>query len=112
MCSLCEIDCISIIELNNYIKAKHLADFNCEHCDFQTSSKIILPKHINIMHREPADQTSDIHNCNVCDKQFYAIWNLNNHIKIIHGSYPEKSVLKKQKNLPPRLLVCPPMYHK
>ena len=97
MCSLCEIECTSSTDLSNHIKAKHSSQFNCQDCEFQGSSQIILSKHLNLRHREQAEQSEDTHKCSECGKQFSAVWNLNNHVRDIHGVKEECSYLKKGK---------------
>ena len=97
ICSLCEIQCTSSNDLFKHITSKHISEFNCQECDFQASSQIILSKHMNLRHREMPEQTDDTHKCTECGEQFSALWNHNNHVRDIHGVKEDCAYFKRGK---------------
>ena len=58
--------------------------YNCDCCDFQGSSQIILNKHINTKHRDQDNQLVGTLKCQDCNAQFSAKWNLMNHKRDVH----------------------------
>ena len=83
-CGICSTEFSSNNEFRNHIKIKHITQFNCENCDFQGSSKIILTKHLNLKHRNKEDQENGTLICSNCKDQFSSLWNLNNHMRDTH----------------------------
>ena len=57
-CGICGLEVSSNNDFRNHIRATHTSNFNCDQCDFQGSSKIILIKHTNLKHRAPEHQAS------------------------------------------------------
>ena len=84
-CSICNEDMLSGKDFRRHINEKHLSEFNCQECDFQASSQIILSKHTNLRHRKPNEYSEPTHKCEQCTAQFSAIWNLYNHVRDTHG---------------------------
>ena len=85
ICHLCAQELISCNGFRNHIKISHAQQFNCNDCDFQGSSQIILNKHTNLRHKKRGDQEEDTFKCDDCSEQFSVKWNLNNHVRDIHG---------------------------
>ena len=83
-CGICSTEFSSNNEFRNHIKIKHITQFNCENCDFQGSSKIILTKYLNLKHRNKEDQENGTLICSNCKDQFSSLWNLNNHMRDTH----------------------------
>ena len=82
--------------LKSHIKETHKLEYNCEECDFQASdSKIILSKHMNLRHRNEAEQENDTFKCDKCDNQYSSKWNFNNHNRDDHDHTEECSYYKK-----------------
>ena len=50
-CGICGVKVSSKNELRKPIKIKHTETFNCQDCDFQGLSNIILIKHMNLKRR-------------------------------------------------------------
>ena len=71
-------------KFRKHIKSKHTVHFNCELCDFQGSSKIILIKYTNLKHIAPDNQDSGTLKCTLCEEQYSSKWNLNNHTRDKH----------------------------
>ena len=84
-CGICSIEVNSNNELRKHIKAIHTVNFDCDLCDFQGSSKIILTKHANLKHRTPDKHESGTFKCTLCSEQYSSNWNLNNHTRDKHG---------------------------
>ena len=83
-CGLCGYEFSSNNEFRNHIKIKHSTQFNCTHCSFQGSSKVILTKHVNLSHRNEEEQEEGTFRCTECKQQFSSKWNLKNHIRDNH----------------------------
>ena len=78
-CGICGSEFVSNNEFRSHIKVKHTLNFNCDICDFQGSSKIILTKHTNLKHRTKDNQEAGTLRCTECEQQFSSKWSLNNH---------------------------------
>ena len=83
-CGICDTVIYSNDELKMHIKIKHTGRFNCNQCDFQCSTRMILTKHTNLKHRTEEDQEEGTLRCTECDEQFSDAWNLSNHIRDNH----------------------------
>ena len=74
-------------------------DMSCDHCEFQTSSKTLLTKHIDENHQEQITQpTQEMRirlQCDKCDYKTTSKDILTRHIKSIHEG-KEKSVSKRK----------------
>ena len=84
-CGICKEQFSANDEFRRHIKIKHTKHFNCDQCDFQGSSKIILIKHKNLKHRTEHDQEEGTFRCTECAAQFSSNWNMNNHIRDEHS---------------------------
>ena len=84
-CGICGLEFTSNNEFRQHIKIKHSFQFNCDKCDFQGSSKMILIKHENLKHRTKDQHMAGTLKCTKCEEQFSSNWNLQNHIRDSHG---------------------------
>ena len=53
--------------------------YNCIQCSFQSTISAALSKHMNLKHRTPQEQSSDVFKCTDCNSQFSEKWNMMNH---------------------------------
>lgn len=73
-CNLCTKEFISNNDFREHIRTIHThKQFNCQDCDFQASSQIILNKHNNLKHKEKNSVQESTFKCSNCDKQFSAM---------------------------------------
>ena len=98
ICSLCGKTFISNNEFRDHIRTIHSRkQFNCQDCDFQASSQIILNKHINLTHKSKDSVQETTFKCTHCNKQFSAMWNLKNHLRYDHKTIEDCIYFKKGK---------------
>ena len=70
---------------------------NCQECDFQASSQIILNKHHNLSHKKKEEIGEHTFKCQQCNTQFSAHWNLQNHKRDEHDRDEDCLFFKKEK---------------
>ena len=95
-CSICGQYVITDSELRAHIMNCHTDQENCNECDFQATTKPMLIKHKNLKHNSSGNQEDGAFECDHCDKQFSAQWNLKNHIRYDHESKTEMCTYFKQ----------------
>ena len=85
-CSICNQYVLTTNELKAHILRCHIQDTqdNCNECDFQATSKAEIIKHKNVKHRTRQNQEVGSFQCDKCNQQFSANWNLKNHIRDHH----------------------------
>ena len=95
-CYICKNIFDSSKTFRSHIQENHKVQYNCEECDFQAGdSKIILSKHMNLRHRNEAEQENDTFKCDKCNNQYSSKWNLNNHKRDEHERTEECSHYEK-----------------
>ena len=82
-CNLCLYQFTKTEEFRNHLTIKHV-QYNCDQCSFQAGTKIVLSKHMNLVHRKENEHSDDTFKCEECTEQFSARWNLNNHVRDVH----------------------------
>ena len=96
ICSLCSKQFISNNEFKHHINMIHnKKEFNCQECDFQASSQIILNKHINLKHKDKESVQESTIKCAHCSNQYSSMWNLKNHLRDDHEIQEECSFYQK-----------------
>jgi rubrerythrin len=80
-CQVCDFSTSSGRYLKVHMKAVHdkIKDFNCPHCDFKASHQSTITKHVKYVH----DKIQE-HKCPQCDLRFSSKYNICSHIDSIH----------------------------
>ena len=73
-----------MIKHNNQVHVVNEAQFNCNECDFQGTSKTQIDKHIKLKHEVNNQNKGGMIKCRNCGEQFSQKWDLMNHRKLQH----------------------------
>ena len=94
-CDLCDEEFFSEKDLWKHNQDEHDTSitsnqWNCNNCDFQSTSSAPLMLHCKQLHHQPSPAIQDSRNklikCYTCDHEFISYWNLMNHRKETHPS--------------------------
>ena len=90
---ICQEDFVKKSELDTHMKIKHSKQWNCEQCDFQASTRAILPNHCKLTQgQQPSRQKqrlgqTGVLECYTCRSEFRSYHDLMNHRKEEHPSH-------------------------
>lgn len=85
-CNICFKKFKYKVNVNHHLKRKHGdLKFTCELCEFKTTFKHCLQKHINSIHTQHIKQQ-----CTICSYFTFHQGKLNHHIKNVHNHSEEK----------------------
>ena len=85
-CFICNKKLANKYNLKVHMELVHegVRNFGCVYCDKKFKTKAVLTVHIKAIHPKQDTPNTKEYNCNECDKQFFQIRNLNNHIESFH----------------------------